>query len=309
MKEKEKDVSIYSTSEEWKDVTPLLQDDGPDPFAPISYTKKFKETMDYFRAILKLDEKSERALALTKDVIRQNAANYTAWYYRRLILLALNKDLKEEIEFCSEIARENQKNYQIWYHRQWCVEKCQYIKDEMEFTAEMIESDNKNYHVWSYRQFIVKTYNLWEEDLKFVDKMLRYDIRNNSAWNQRYFIITHYPGWNEKTHQSEADYAISMIQKAPNNSSPWIYLKGVVRLTTYAKLNLKNTLLEFKEKFSVCPHVYSTLLDLYEEENTLESLKEAVTYCENLAKSLDNIHYKFWDYKKSKIEERIKNLK
>ena len=79
--------------------------------------KIVKEVMDYFRAILKMEEKSERALKLTREVIELNAANYTAWYYRRIILEALKKDLKEEVEFCNEIARENEKNYQIWYHR------------------------------------------------------------------------------------------------------------------------------------------------------------------------------------------------
>lgn len=85
----------YSDNELWNDVTPLEPHEGPNPIVPIAYTEEclqisfplifinfllVKETMNYFRAILQLDERSERAWDLTEDVIDQNPANYTAWY-------------------------------------------------------------------------------------------------------------------------------------------------------------------------------------------------------------------------------------
>ena len=78
MERTEEDERIpISQRPEWSDVTPIPQDDGPNPVVPIAYKDDFTETMDYFRAVYFADERSPRSLHLTAEAIHKNAGNYT----------------------------------------------------------------------------------------------------------------------------------------------------------------------------------------------------------------------------------------
>lgn len=81
-------MAIYSEDPVWADIEPFPQDDGgPNPLAAIAYTEGYSEAMSYLRAIMAKNEMSERALALTEDIIDMNAAHYTVWYIYPFSLL------------------------------------------------------------------------------------------------------------------------------------------------------------------------------------------------------------------------------
>eukprot|EP01006_Ploeotia_vitrea_P013088 TRINITY_DN3437_c0_g1_i1.p1 TRINITY_DN3437_c0_g1~~TRINITY_DN3437_c0_g1_i1.p1 ORF type:complete len:388 (-),score=172.97 TRINITY_DN3437_c0_g1_i1:41-1204(-) len=187
---------LYRDNPRWADLAPVAQDDGPHPVVPIMYDAEFVDCMDTFRAVLKRDEVSERAFELTEDVIGHNAANYSAWHFRRKCLFALGKDLGSELKFLEEIALQSPKNYQLWHHRRVIVDAVNHVGRELEHTAQVLLPDAKNYHTWSHRQWVLARFyadghKQWQEELKYVESLLDHDVRNNSAWSQRHYVVSH----------------------------------------------------------------------------------------------------------------------
>ena len=113
------------------DLEPLLQEEGDEPIVRIAYPPGFETAMNYFRRVLVNGEYSERTLRLSAEIIGHNAANYTAWLFRRRCLTELygasaadgNRAAWEsELAYTTEMVHNNMKNYQVWHHRRAVVD-------------------------------------------------------------------------------------------------------------------------------------------------------------------------------------------
>ncbi|KAL1634162.1 CAAX geranylgeranyltransferase alpha subunit [Neofusicoccum ribis] len=303
-------MPFYAESDEWQDIEPIpLDDGGPNALAAITYSDEYDEAMSYLRAVMARNEMSDRVLALTEDIIQQNPAHYTVWLYRAKVVLTLGKDLRDELAWLNAAALKNLKNYQIWHHRQTIVDKLADPAGEQDFIARMLVKDSKNYHVWSYRQWLVRRFALWDKgEIEAVDALLREDVRNNSAWNHRWFLVfAGNPGsFSQKAVlDREMDYAKAAVKLAPQNPSPWNYLRGIVRHAKLPQSTLKDLASEYasvdKPDEVSSSHALDLLADIYaEEESTKENAAKALDL---LARRYDPIRENYWNYRKSLLDQ------
>ncbi|KAI9996811.1 hypothetical protein PInf_000073 [Phytophthora infestans] len=296
----------YSEDPAWADVVKVPQDDGPNPIVSIAYSANFTDIMDCFRGVLKLNEYSERTLALTLDVIDANPANYTVWYFRRRVLEALGSDLREELQFTADMAIQHPKNYQIWHHRREICTMLHDASEEKEFCALAIDGDSKNYHAWAHRQWAVKIFGLWDGELQFVDKMLLEDVRNNSAWNHRWFVLNNSSGLaTTADRQREIDYALDKISIAVHNESPWNYLRGLVRGHEAAfAAQVKTKIQEILTATPDCIFAAALLVDFYAKEGTDEAVEAAYKLVETLMNDTDCVRKAYWQFRLTTLKRR-----
>ncbi|KZT60974.1 protein prenylyltransferase [Calocera cornea HHB12733] len=148
---------LFRDRPEWSDVSPVPQDDGTTPLAPILYNDKYKDATSYFRAIYVAKEYSPRVLDLTLEIIKQNASHYTVWQYRYRTLLSLNSPLTAELHLLSKLLPTHLKSYQAWNHRRLLLLQLgkKAARGELAFAEIALAKDAKNYHTWVYREWLL----------------------------------------------------------------------------------------------------------------------------------------------------------
>lgn len=278
-------------------------------------------------------EYTPRCLKLTEDIIYMNPAHYTVWLYRFSIIQHLDMSLLGELEWLNEVALEHQKNYQIWHHRQLLLdhyyptirdtpdEVSRFASNERSFMMQMFSEDAKNYHVWTYRQYAVRKLGMWDrEELQSIASMINADVRNNSAWSHRFFLVFSDPntttiGSHATEHDPEVpadivdreiEYAKEKIKLAPQNQSPWNYLKGVLvkggRKLSSVRENAEQYVDNLGEEGEQVrsSHALEHLADIYAEIGE----KEKADLClRRLSEKWDRIRLGYWEWKRQTISK------
>ncbi|RDL41328.1 uncharacterized protein BP5553_01307 [Venustampulla echinocandica] len=332
-----KKMGIYEGDPRWDDVVPIPQDDGEGALAAIAYSDEYAEAMGYLRAVMAAKEHSPRVLDLTEHIISMNAAHYTVWLYRASTLFALEYPIDKELSWVNEVALENQKNYQIWHHRQLLIDTLYPTissdptaihaleTSERDFMTQMFDQDAKNYHVWSYRQYLVRKLNLFNTtELQSIEVLLRSDVRNNSAWSHRFFVVfsdpayctpgsaatAHDPRIPADIADREIGFAKAATFEAPQNQSPWNYIRGVLRKAGRELASLE----AFAEEFVKLPsesgegedvrssHALDFLADVWAEK---DETAKADTALRLLGDKYDRIRRNYWEWRRGLLDAGV----
>ena len=189
--------------------------------------------------------------------------------------------------------------------------------EEISFLSKMFSKDAKNYHVWSYRQWLVRHFSLWDSELPYIEEFIRLDVRNNSAWNHRWFVVfgrftdpekdsiennSEDSEINPGLLDREVQYAKERILLAPQNQSPWNYLRGILRKKGNSLREMKSFAEQFanleKENDVRSSHALDLLADVYAEEQANDKSGRAL---ELLARRYDPIRKNYWNYRRNLI--------
>lgn len=209
-------------------------------------------------------------------------------------------------------------------------------QSEIPFLSFMFSLDSKNYHVWSYRQWLVRHFSLWDSELPNINDLITQDVYNNSAWNHRWFVLfcrradptlhsikassgifNLVEEEDKNLVEEEIIYVKEKIYVAPQNQSPWNYLRAILRHTSTPLSNL----ISFAEAF-VTPelllvfhsnnnnekednegqeneikssHALDFLADAYAEQGENEKSSKVLEF---LGAKADPIRRNYWEFKR-----------
>ncbi|KAJ3022513.1 UNVERIFIED_CONTAM: hypothetical protein HDU68_009065 [Siphonaria sp. JEL0065] len=189
------------------------------------------------------------ALETTTAILELNPDAYSAWNFRRRVLMALwtDKDLPmsqddiqamahSDLKFIEKLVRVYPKSYWLWLHRRWVLENMPHPdwNRELKLCQMMLDMDPRNFHGWDYRRIILakagKSSN--RSELEYSMAKIHQNFSNYSAWHYRSKLIPRITGFAEGERQSiiQKDFEIvrNAIYTEPADQSAWLYQRWLL---------------------------------------------------------------------------------
>ena len=156
-------------------------------------------------------------------------------------------------------------------------------------------------------------------ELGATEALIREDVRNNSAWNHRYFLVFGAEELragsgrgsgivvDEEVVDREVEYAKGKIRAAPQNQSPWNYLRGVLKRAGRKLSEEEDFASEFVETGDLLGEgtvrssfAVDWLSECWAEQGEVGRAREGL---EALASKWDPIRKGYWEYRARLLEE------
>jgi len=102
-------MPIDFTTSQWSDIStpPALLEDT---LAPISYAPAYELLLRYFFHLNKANERSERMLELTTEILQKNPGHYTIWMARVECLMKMQiEQLRQNLTWLNTLLQDNPK--------------------------------------------------------------------------------------------------------------------------------------------------------------------------------------------------------
>lgn len=251
----------------------------------LNLSDEYRHIYGLLYTVKNLSERSERVLDLTTHAIKLNVGNPTAWMLRRDVVISLSKENHKiwntELGFLSGLMIKKAKAYQPWEHRRFVASHAGMLQAEFGFVDIILNGDAKNYHAWAHRQWLVREHNLVENELAATEWFLQEDVRNNSAWNHRWLVTEKLDCRNE----TEMNFALTMMQKAPRNEAPWNYIRALGECVGYESAREFASNVLKRDPACVSARRFLVL--------TSQDPHEVQEHCQILM-SIDKIRSKYW---------------
>lgn len=271
--------------DKFKDLTPITVE----PFAPksdFSSRDDNSDLMQYFRAIIEVQEFSYRSLAVSFAVLQEDPTDIVGWWLRQKTATELRISTNYELQFFARMAPFSFKSYQIWNYRFWLQQREDAPELNFDDIKIIIASDERNFHAWSCISKISNYVKNYSKAFDLTTYFIQKNYKNSSAWTLRAELLEHL----KIDSIVELEFAMNQFGQYGGNEAICNYIRFL--LQKYPELNT-DILIKLDKVLEKNQCDKSTLFLCYNIADRTNDLKKRNEYFNRL-KFLDNRKINAW---------------